>query len=323
MISIIVPVYNVEQFLTECIESVLRQTFKDWELILVNDGSLDDSGKICNKYLQQDKRIFVIHKENGGLSDARNIGIESASGEYVMFLDSDDCVDCRILEILFENISITNADISMCNFKEFALGEEVESHETLIQPYVVYEKKDFPNQIHLNYKCMVVAWNKLYKKKIFSEIRYPVGRLHEDEFIILDLLEKCTRLVYTDQKLYFYLQRKESISHNIGNKNIEDIRDAMFYRLERCKQLQWKDMYEITLVRILHTLVELYKQLKGKKENKSLLLELRINFVKIFCCVETRKHFILQERVAYYLFFISPHLYFMVAELFNKFRRKK
>ena len=180
-ISVIVPIYKVEKYLHRCIDSVLAQTFTDFELILVDDGSPDNCGKICDEYAEKDNRIHVIHKENGGLSDARNAGIDwafaNSDSEWITFIDSDDWIHPKYLETLYNAVKETGCEISICGYEE-TTGDSPKVDDINLQAVIV-STEDFFCEHNVN---AVVAWGKLYKKELFREIRYPVGKLHEDEF---------------------------------------------------------------------------------------------------------------------------------------------
>lgn len=214
LISVIIPVYNVERYLKKCVNSILNQTYQNIEVILVDDGSLDSSGVICDQLKEQDTRVHVIHKKNGGLSDARNAGLEQANGDYYYFIDSDDFVDMTILEELYSNLVKTKADISLCDLiycdEDMKNLNEIYHHQNI--PTVVLSKKEYWNLLMKDENAaLIVAWNKLYKKEIFQKLRYPVNKLHEDEFILQDIIEQCDSICMVGKPLYYYLQRKNSI----------------------------------------------------------------------------------------------------------------
>ena len=209
-ISIIIPVYNVENYLKRCLESIVNQTYKNLEIILVDDGSTDNSGKICDEYKEKDKRIIVIHKENGGLSDARNAGIDIATGNYIGFIDSDDFADVRMYEILLNNLKSTNSDISICNLYKFSNEKEIYKTEE-IEKLTVYDRKNFFENMYNDLLVSVLAWNKLYKKEIFSDIRYPKGKIIEDAAILHYIIGKCDKIVITNLELIYYFCRDNSI----------------------------------------------------------------------------------------------------------------
>ena len=173
-ISIIVPVYKVEKQLEICIKSILSQTFSNFELILVDDGSPDNCGNICDEYQKKDNRIKVIHKENGGLSDARNVGLDIASGKYIAFVDSDDIIHPRMYEILFECINKSNSDIVQCKFKKFKSLDEVKDDlDDYNGSFEKYDNKTAIMDMIDNNNINVNSWNKLYKSELFETLRFP------------------------------------------------------------------------------------------------------------------------------------------------------
>lgn len=209
-ISVIVPVYNVEQYLERCVESIINQTYKNLEIILVNDGSTDNSGKLCDELAKKDDRIKVIHKENGGLSDARNTGIEVAESELIGFIDSDDYIDKDMYEVLYNNLRTTNSDLSMCGLYDVfnniipSQVKQVDILELTSQEAIkmVMEAKILS----------VTAVNKLYKKELFSDLKFELGKIAEDAFIMIKLLDKCEKVVATNEKKYYYIHRENSIT---------------------------------------------------------------------------------------------------------------
>ncbi len=224
LISIIVPVYNVENYLGKCIESIMAQTYKNIEIILVDDGAKDKSGEICDEYAKKDSRIRVIHKENGGLSDARNCGLEAASGELVGFVDSDDYIDSDMYEILYHTMDKYDAEMSMCDVYDVYDGKEVSQRDDVRDFSVDAEqamKIVMDGQINYAY-----AVNKLYRKELFDEIRYPKGKIIEDAFVILFLLEKTKRVAFSTARKYYYYHRENSIVSNAFSKKHYDCIEA-------------------------------------------------------------------------------------------------
>lgn len=236
MISVIVPIFNTQDYLECCIKSILTQSFKNFELLLINDGSTDKSGEICEKYASMDERIRYIYKENGGLSDARNKGIECAKGEYLAFIDSDDFIHKDMLKILYDNLLNYNADISVCSFwwlEEAEAGaKDIEENEP-----ICFEQNEVMQQLFDRNLETVVAWNKLYRAEMFQDVRYPVGRLHEDEFIVHRLLFNCSKIVYSNCKLYYYIRHSNSITGNVSEKRIHDTLDAFADRISFLEQV--------------------------------------------------------------------------------------
>ncbi|WP_100012064.1 glycosyltransferase family 2 protein [Lentibacillus sediminis] len=211
-ISIVVPVFNVEPYLKKCIDSILNQTFKDFEVILVNDGSTDNSGQICNEYLDMDARIKVIHNKNGGLSSARNAGLSVSKGEYVGFVDSDDYISENMYEILYHHVIEAASDIVVCDLLPVEEGESHDANQVDPECTVChYTNTQALHKLYDAKSTFVYAVNKLYRRSIFNDVAYDKGRLYEDEFIIHQLLYKSEKVTYIQATLYFYVQRAGSI----------------------------------------------------------------------------------------------------------------
>lgn len=212
-ISVIVPVYKVEKYLHECVDSILAQTFSDFELILVDDGSPDNCGKICDEYAAKDSRVRVIHQENQGLSGARNSGIEIAQGEFITFVDSDDLVDARYLEVLLVAAK-AGAEVTVCRHKEFADGASLcpwqgevarKSFDTVAAVEAMYNGSPW---------IPVNAWGKLFRRELIGDTRFPLGRLHEDQAFTPYILYRAEETVSCDAVLYHYRVNPVSITHN-------------------------------------------------------------------------------------------------------------
>lgn len=222
LISVILPIYNVAQFLPRCIESVCSQTYDNLEIILVDDGSPDDCGDICDKYAEKDNRIVVVHKQNGGLSDARNKGAEIANGEYITFIDSDDYVGIHYIETLVKAIEDGKASVSICDYNNVYDDMGMEREESICN---IFSNKECIEKIYhpICHGMEFVAWGKLYKTSLFknNEILYPVGKIHEDTFTTYKLLYYAEKIVYVNYVGYFYRQRENSIMSSTFNmKNL-------------------------------------------------------------------------------------------------------
>lgn len=212
LISIIVPVYNVEEFLPKCIDSILAQTYENLEIILVEDGTKDNSGQICDAYAEKDSRIKVIHKENGGLSSARNAGMDVARGEYFGFVDSDDWIEPETYECLMTVAQKYDADL-VCGGRydvdgttgERTIGLCPKREECISAMEMLGRVCTWDN-------CDSAAWDKLYRRRLFDEIRYPLGMYSEDIAIFYKLMEKANRVALCPKPLYNYLHRANSIT---------------------------------------------------------------------------------------------------------------
>ena len=203
-VSIIVPVYQVEKYLRQCIDSILAQTFTDFELILVDDGSRDQSGAICDEYSERDSRICVIHTENKGAAAARNAGLTRASGEYIAFVDSDDYISETMLERMCEVIRNSKCDLVICNFLHI-FSDEKDDFSLPLQDMEISGREVLAHQkTQKNYGVWTVVWNKLYKRKIFENLRFPEGKYFEDEFFSDQLYLRCGSVHVVPDVLYFY-----------------------------------------------------------------------------------------------------------------------
>lgn len=211
LISVIVAVYNVEEYLDECIKSILKQTHQDFELILVNDGSTDQSGAICDLYAKENERIHVIHQENKGPSGARNAGIDQARGMCIAFIDSDDWVHPTYLEVLFQRKITHDADIVACDFKRMQ-AYEISDIEEDVNP-LQFTKLESLKALYGPFDtALAMAAGKLYDQKIFKTLRFHEGTIHEDELIIYQAIDLAQKVVFTREKLYYYRLRPNSIT---------------------------------------------------------------------------------------------------------------
>lgn len=240
-ISVIVPIYKVERFLDKCVDSIVKQTYTNLEIILVDDGSPDSCPALCDDWTQRDKRIRVIHKENGGLSDARNIGLDCAVGKFVTFVDSDDYIPADCIEKLHKALVENNADISAGNYlKVNDHGVQLKKEKWECIDYsilsgseVLYRRFD----LHSPTSVLVMACAKLYKRDIFRNFRFAKGRLNEDEFAFFPIYSQVEKVVCIEDIVYFYLQREDSImGQKISEKRIKDNIDYWEERLILTKQ---------------------------------------------------------------------------------------
>lgn len=203
-ISVIVPVYNVEKFIVKCTNSILNQTYANIELVLVDDGSTDMSGKICDNIAESDSRVKVVHKENGGLSSARNVGINVATGDFYGFVDSDDYIELTMYEILLNAINRTGKDIATCGRVVNVFGQ-FDNEEFTLREEKIFSREDAIAEVLMLEKIDVSACDKLYKKELFEKIRYPEGKISEDAAVIFDVLQKSNGIVHVGKPLYHYV----------------------------------------------------------------------------------------------------------------------
>ena len=281
LLSIIVPIYNVEQYLDRCIQSILNQTYQNLEIILVDDGATDCSGAIADSYAAKDKRIKVFHKENGGLSDARNYGLEHVTGDYILFIDSDDFIVNIMCERLITVASSNNADIVSCNYYIYRGDDDISIHTMSVQD----DKRTFTGMDMLRYYLLKtepfdlnVVWNKIFKLDLFNgvvPVRFPKGRVQEDNFTIFMLFLNANSIVTVNEPLYYYVQRAGSIMANFTRRfMIDTIESHMYmsdYLMNHCSSVK----NELQLY-LLNSYVELSRRVcanKCKKECNDLLIQ--------------------------------------------------
>lgn len=219
-ISIIVPIYNVEEYIHRCIDSILAQTFTDFELILVDDGSPDRCGEMCDEYAKKDSRIKVIHKENGGLSDARNAGLEIAQGDFIGFVDSDDYIESDMYEILLEACEENNSKIAMCG-RYNVLGEELQPLFSF-EGYKIWESGEAIENLLTWDNIDSSACDKLIRRDLFKQIRFPLGKYNEDIFIMSQIIHNSGKVVHIGDSKYYYFHRLNSITtENFSEKKLD------------------------------------------------------------------------------------------------------
>lgn len=269
-ISIIIPVYKVEAYLKECLDSVVGQTYKNLEIILIDDGSPDNSGNMCDEYAQNDLRIKVIHKQNGGLSSARNAGLEIATGEYVCFIDSDDVIDERYIEILHSMCIENNVDVAVCDIKRFTdvIEKESETNEVKLINSRELQSKMY---VHGEATQVVIVCNKLYKKYIYENLRFPIGKIHEDEFTTYKALYSSkTDIAVSNLKLYYYRCNPNGIMGNKYTIKRLDYLEALEQRMQFYNERNEKMLYEKTLakysLRLRSSYVKVYLYINENKQ---------------------------------------------------------
>ena len=222
LISVIVPVYNVEKYLVKCINSIINQTYKNLQIILVDDGSTDNSGKICDDFKLKDTRIEVIHKTNGGLSDARNAGLKITRGDYIGFVDSDDFIETDMYETLYNLIENNNSDISIVSFYEIYNGKVIGVRDS--RELLNLSKIEAMKELLIDTRIQSYAWNKLFKRSLFENLEFPVNKNFEDIATTLLLFEGANKVTLFEEPKYNYLRRDDSI---VGVRNFKTYKDYL------------------------------------------------------------------------------------------------
>lgn len=262
MISVIVPIYNTEKFLSRCLNSIMKQTYTNFEVLLIDDGSKDNSEKVCQAFVSKDSRFKYFYKHNGGLSDARNYGLKFAKGEYIAFIDSDDFINYDYLSYLYQAIISNEADIAVCSFYEVnELGKKLRKKSVDFKENIDFSGKQvvYKNICDSYNVTNVVAWNKLYRKTIFDRINYPVNRLFEDEFVFVPLFWYVKKVCFVNKALYYYVQREGSIVRSKFNK--KKLIDNLIYRQERINFFKTRNnkVYKCTISEMKSYIINVFK----------------------------------------------------------------
>lgn len=314
LISIIIPIYNVEKFLSECLDSVQAQTYRNLEIICINDGSPDNSTNIVLEYQNYDPRITLINKENGGLSDARNVGIERAKGEYIFFLDSDDLLDPSCIEFLLVLAKKTSSQISSCEFGLFTDGKYKADS---IKNRNILEGKAFEvyKQSYLNDNLRVslnIACAKLYDRILFKEVRYPLRKLNEDEYTTYKLYSLASKACHSFAPLYGYRQREGSIMHgSIPETSKIDLLAAYKNRIDAFAEKDDKELNSLIIEDYLCQISSLYFLSENEINKENLVKQYRSAFRAY------KSSLSMQGRLRRKIFYYSPSLYCRLINLIN------
>ncbi len=276
LISFIIPVYNVEKYLAQCIESIRVQSHDNIEIILVDDGSTDKSGEICDNFSKTDNRVRVIHKENGGASAARNAGLGIAKGNYIAFIDSDDYVSPSMAEKLLDAISKTDSDLAMCNFAYTdELGNITESFSDDTKAGE-YRTEELLRKVAAGWTFGILVWNKLFKKELFDGgLLFLEGRIAEDEMIAHRLLARVRKAVIIPDVLCFYRQRTGSVTNSAFNEKNLDSLEALIDRVEFFISINKEELAYIASVTAMKNLADLWSFRNKSKEIKAVLKSYR------------------------------------------------
>lgn len=316
LISIIVPCYKVEEYLEQCIKSIVNQSYKNLEIILVDDGSPDNCSLICDEWSNRDSRIKVVHKENGGLSSARNEGLDIAKGKYISFIDSDDFVDETFIESLYINLKQNDADISCCGYYHY-FNENLK------------EIRHFKNIQLLMNSCEAIkimntigyfgvgSWNKLYKRELFNNIRFPIGKLSEDWFILYKLIHESNKIYYDSEPKYYYRQRNGSLTRNV--KINYDCEEASKECLEFCIE-NYSNAVPSAIQSYVLACIGIYNTVLCSKSEKSMLRLYRNKVIKYKNKINL-EGIDKSRKIQIKLFYSSTFLYNIIFKGYNLFRK--
>lgn len=305
IISVIVPIYNIENYLEECLNSLVHQTYRKLQIILVDDGSTDRSGEICDKYAEKDSRITVIHKKNGGLSSARNCGMDTATGELITFVDGDDYIDCAAIQSCVTAMKEKQADVVEYGI----MGRRCDSESSVgsydkeaVLRRLLSSEYDYPS---------VAVWNKVYRASLIAKLRFPEGKIHEDTIFSCKVFCKMKKYYFINQEMYFYRSREDSITHQIFS--IRDLDKLELYKERTRFLMSYGDVeaVEISIAEEFIVLFSLYwKAMKSKmKEAESLKQEI----------IRRKREFRTSKipwkrKLVYVLFYFHPACYLAIRD---------
>lgn len=297
LVSVIVPVYNVEKYLNRCIESILNQTYKNIEIILIDDGSTDNSGKMCDEYKIKDARIKVIHKENGGLSDARNVGLSTATGDYVTFIDSDDDIKFDYVEYLYDLIKKYDVKMSICSYN-------IVWPKKIVNIGKYYEEKKLTKLESLSRLLCekgfgVSSCAKMYKKDLFKNVTFPKGKLCEDNGTTYKLIDQCEFIAYGEIPKYNYYKRNDSIMNTnfkLEKLDLIELSDIMCDYLEKYDEL--KEEIERKRFHCRSSILRQISESNNDKDYKTIIKKLMTDIKQLN--IKKNKYFSFRDKMALY-----------------------
>lgn len=317
LVSVIVPVYKVEKYLDKCVQSIRNQSIQNIEIVLVDDGSPDSCGEMCDRYAEIDRRIIVLHKENGGLSDARNVGIERSSADLVAFIDSDDYIEPDMIELLYNNLIKEKADISVCGIYNHH-GEKVSTLSDVTGYYVADTKDAIKMELT---SVSVSAVNKIYKKSLFNNVRFPKGKLYEDAHTMIPLILHADKVVIDMQPKYHYIHREDSITTKPyrpqikslieANKNNMDLVISKYPDLRYEAEYRYFWAYCYVLDYMCRTKLANEKDKKDKTEIVSFLRKNAFRLLR-------NPYFLLTRKASIIVLLISERMYGCASRLYLK-----
>lgn len=321
VVSVIVPIYNAEKYLSKCIESILTQTYKKLEILLIDDGSSDKSGEICDRYAAADSRIKVVHRENKGVAYTRNEGLDMASGEYITFVDSDDYIHPCMYECMLKSMHKHNAQIVTCGYKRVQEDEKVSLDklpEEVLEE-VIQSSQDKINYVYLkHYGDATLLWNKICRSELWKDIRCPVGKVYEDETLTFRALYNAEKIVCVHEDLYYHVKRKDDTSITDKGFSLQRLTrlDALEYRMEFYAQKQeWRYLAEALFAYKTDFLVIMGHIMKNNEYSFDILkpyfAKYRNYCRKYLVCIETP----LKNKFQYIFFAVAPKMYY------NRFQR--
>lgn len=329
LVSLILPIYNVEKYLSACIEACICQVYSNIEIILVDDGSKDDCPRICDEYAAKDTRIKVIHKANGGLSDARNEGIKHSKGQWIAFIDSDDLVSKYYVEAMLNQAVLSQAPMVWCAIQDIEESTGLNNIDDTMSLSDSFEVKTFTKQeAEMQFYNMwgmqkaLVAWNKLYHRSLFTDeagnqILYAMGKIFEDGFTTYKYIYQASKVVYVDLPLYFYRQRQGSIMKENRIINFDPALEAGVERLDFYKAKNEHEIYMLELNYTIYSPIRFYEKIKDASKRK----ELKIWFKKIYYDYFIKESWPKGKRIRMWAFLNCYPLYCIISAFEGVYNR--
>lgn len=317
LISVVVPVYNAEKYLSKCLDSLKNQTYKNLQIILINDGSKDSSEQICKQYAEEDNRFEFYTTVNQGSSEARNTGLTYVKGEYISFIDSDDFVSLDYFEVLYNLLEKNNADVSVCTFVEF--DDPLKINPTTSTEEIIFESEDEIEEILLKFYDLnitfITPWAKLIKAEYFKDIRFPKGRSFDDEATMYKVFLKAKKVVYCPTQNYYYYYNTNSISHTFYRKNVQDFFPIYEERMVEYKKRNFIKAYTKTEITYFARLLiyYLWYPITNKKEI--------LTKMKVLCKDLLNYDIAVPNKIKTVFFLSCPHLYLFLKKISPKQNR--
>lgn len=313
LISIIVPIYNVDNYLEKCLNSILKQTYKNLEIILIDDESLDRSGIICDKFAKKDSRIIVIHQKNQGVSGARNAGLNISHGEYIGFIDPDDYAHPELISNLFSAISESSADIAICGYNTVGIR-----NDRFKLCNAVWSGEEALNKLVLNKEVTSHLWNKLFRKKIFDGLRFDLGKRYEDVRLIHKLFMRAQRVVAIEETLYDYFLRTDSITGTTQYNNSQEFIESLE---SRCEDLRDTNSYYYAKMGEFYCIRRIIYEIILNKYNKNIYYTELLNKEKDVY-LEAKNAMSFGSKLSSKFFLLTPYIYTIVRFLIAKIIKK-
>ena len=307
LISVIIPAFNVEKYLSQCIDSIRFQTYDNLDILIIDDGSTDKTGTICDEYRKIDSRIRVIHQDNRGIAYCRNLGVKESKGDYIFWIDSDDYVSNKILEELYNLINKYSADMAICDFIQGSKRDyKFELTKNTIQ---IFDSRDGLNNIYNSSHdsfIMNASWGKLINKNCYRDLKYPDGLLFEDIYMSHHLINNCKKIVYTNQIMYYYYQWSESILGKKLHINKLDYLGAFEERIHFFESLDYTELKEKARKQYLHALIWEYSRAKDILKNKEMVKKIVKKYRKYYKFGTYNNDFKNETKIYMFQFYVSP-----------------